>query len=215
MIYHNSDVGPKGGSNVSRNRGASRLAEALGRVGEGDPDAFEEVYRHSATKLFGVCLLIVRRRSDAEDALQDVYCSVWRGAASFDDRRGSAMTWLITLARNHSVDRLRRLKPAIMAPIECASGAADPQPSAFELIETDQQYSEMRRCLDLLSARDANALRMAFFQGATYADLASAACIPLATMKSRIRQSLRKIRETMATSGLSSKTTNARRSRQI
>ena len=173
---------------------AQSLAEALQRVARNDCSAFEEVYRRTADKLLGVCLTIVRRRSEAEDVLQDVYCSVWRSAALFDARRGTAMTWLITLARNRSVDRLRRSRSGIMAPIEWASSVVDPQPLAFETIEADDEHRQMRLCLGLLSERDSNALTLAFFGGVTYAELATAACIPVGTMKSRMRRALKQMR---------------------
>ena len=86
---------------------SNSLAETLRRVAAGDRAAFEEVYRRTSAKLFGVCLRILPVRPEAEEALQEAYLSVWRRAASFDATRGSAMTWLITLARNRAVDRLR------------------------------------------------------------------------------------------------------------
>ena len=173
---------------------AQSLADALRRVAQCDREAFEEVYRRTSAKLFTVCLRILPSRVEAEDALQDIYCSVWRSAALFDAQRGTAMTWLITLARNRSVDQLRRSRPATLAPIAWASSVADPQPLAFETIETDDDHRRVRCCLALLSERDANALEMAFFGGMTYADLASAACVPVGTMKSRIRRALMQLR---------------------
>jgi DNA-directed RNA polymerase specialized sigma24 family protein len=79
---------------------AQSLAEALRLVAYGDRNAFEEVYKRTSANLFSVCLQILPMRPEAEDTLQDVYCSVWRSAATFDAKRGTAMTWLITLARN-------------------------------------------------------------------------------------------------------------------
>ena len=177
---------------------AESLAESLRRVAQGDRGAFEAVYQRTASKLFGVCLTILPARSEAEDALQEVYCSVWRSAASFDEQRGTAITWLITMARNRSIDQRRRSKPAFMAPIEWASTFADPRPVVSEQIESDEEHRQMRHCLTLLSERDATALKMAFFGGATYADLALAAAIPVGTMKSRMRRALAQLRVGMS-----------------
>jgi RNA polymerase sigma-70 factor (ECF subfamily) len=85
----------------------SSLALMLTQVSTGDRHAFEEIYRATHVKLFGVCLRILPVRQEAEEALQEAYLSVWQRAASFDAARGSAMTWLITLARNRAIDRLR------------------------------------------------------------------------------------------------------------
>ena len=83
------------------------LAAALVRVPGGDRAALRLVYQETSAKLFGVCLRILKDRSEAEDVLQDVYVTVWRKAASFDPGRASPITWMVAIARNRSIDRLR------------------------------------------------------------------------------------------------------------
>src|SRR2546430_8311477 len=83
------------------------LAAALVRVAGGDRAALRLVYQETSAKLFGVCLRILKDRSEAEDVLQDVYVTVWRKAASFDPGRASPITWMVAIARNRSIDRLR------------------------------------------------------------------------------------------------------------
>src|ERR1700704_496904 len=90
---------------VEENR--SQLVAALARVAGGDRAALQIVYRDTSAKLFGVCLRILNDRSEAEDVLQEVYLTVWRKAASFDPARASPITWLVAIARNRSIDRLR------------------------------------------------------------------------------------------------------------
>src|SRR5262245_36674455 len=85
----------------------SQLAAALVRVAAGDRAALRMVYQDTSAKLFGVCLRILNNRSEAEDVLQDVYVTVWRKAGSFDPGRASPITWLVAIARNRSIDRLR------------------------------------------------------------------------------------------------------------
>src|SRR5919197_5513946 len=86
---------------------STELAAALVRVAGGDRAALRLVYQETSAKLFGVCLRILRDRSEAEDVLQDVYVTVWRKAASFDPDRASPITWMVAIARNRSIDRLR------------------------------------------------------------------------------------------------------------
>lgn len=191
-------VEPQVGSAAQAAAHAETLAGALVRVGHGDRDAFEDVYRRTSAKLFGVCLRFLPTRSDAEEALQEVYCSVWRRASLFDARRGTAMTWLITLARNGAIDQLRRAKHTTSLPIEMAGTVPDPRPLAFEAIIAEDDHRRMHRCFDLLSARDSSYIKMAFFGGATYGDLARSACIPVNTMKSRMRRALLQLRDDMA-----------------
>src|SRR4029453_5074642 len=101
------------------------LAAALVRVPGGDRAALRLVYRETSAKLFGVCLGILKDRSEAEDVLQDVYVTVWRKAASFDPGRASPITWMVAIARNRSIARLRS-RAAGRAPAARAGGVRAP-----------------------------------------------------------------------------------------
>ena len=104
----------------------SLIAAALARIPGGDQAALQTVYRLTSAKLFGVALRILGERSEAEDVLQEVYVTVWRKAADFDAARASPMTWLIAIARNRAIDRLRASgKTRRMEPIEAAADIAD------------------------------------------------------------------------------------------
>lgn len=175
--------------------GALALGDMLRRVADGDQSAFEEVYRRTSVKLFGVCLRILSVRQEAEEALQEAYVAVWQRAGSYDPARGSAMTWLITLTRNRAVDRLRAGGKAVMAPIELAAEIADAAPLASARAEADQDEARLAYCLGQLDGGEATLVRTAFFEGSTYADLAERASTPLGTIKSRIRRALLKLRE--------------------
>src|SRR5262245_45193346 len=99
----------------------SQLAAALVRVASGDRAALRLVYRGTSAKLFGFCLRILNDRSEAEDVLQDVYVTVWRKAAAFDPGRASPITWMVAIARNRAIDRLRASAVSRrMEPIEAA-----------------------------------------------------------------------------------------------
>ena len=113
-----------------------QLAAALRRVASGDRAALRLVYDETAAKLFGVCLRILSDRGEAEDVLQEVYLNVWRKAASFDEARASPITWLVAIARNRAIDRVRSGAMARLSePIEEASGISDPAPIATEIGE--------------------------------------------------------------------------------
>ncbi len=172
-----------------------RLSDALARAGRGSQSALSEVYEATSAKLFGICLRILRDRAEAEDALQEIYLNVWRKAGTFDPDRASPITWLATLARNRAIDRLRSLGARPSDPVELASAVADPSPDASALLETREAAGSLNRCMDELEAQRSDAIRTAFFGGATYGELAERASVPLGTMKSWIRRGLLQLRE--------------------
>jgi RNA polymerase sigma factor (sigma-70 family) len=172
-----------------------RLSEALARAGRGSQSALAEIYEATSAKLFGICLRILHDRAEAEDALQDIYLNVWRKASSFDAERASPITWLATLARNRAIDRLRASGSRRSEPLELGMGVADPSPGAAVALEEAETSGRLSHCMGELEERRAEAIRTAFFDGATYADLAERSHVPLGTMKSWIRRGLLQLRE--------------------
>jgi RNA polymerase sigma-70 factor (ECF subfamily) len=174
------------------------LAAAIDRVSGGSDAALAEVYDRTSAKLFGVCLRILGDQGEAEDALQDVYVSVWRRAGSFDASRASAISWLAAIARNRAIDRLRSAgRPRPTVPMEQALDVPDAGDDALALLETDEERKRLMHCLDELESPASGAIRAAFFDGFTYAELATRAGVPLATMKSWVRRGLIRLRGCM------------------
>lgn len=175
----------------------ARLADALVRTGQGDRAAFESVYKATSAKLFGVCLRIFNDRTEAEEALQDAYITIWNRAATFRAGRASPISWLVAVARNRAIDRLRASGKALHVPVEEASDIADDAPSAEARMEAEGEDRVLHGCIEALDRRDAQFIRSAFLKGATYAQLAEAEGTPLPTIKSRIRRALIRLRACM------------------
>lgn len=173
----------------------NQLSAALARVAGGDRAALRIVYQDTSAKLFGICLRILKDRAEAEDVLQDVYVTVWRKAAAFDPGRASPITWLVTIARNRAIDRLRSGAIARrMEPIEAADDISDDAAPALEMVEKAEQQVRLSDCLGELEDRQSKAIRSAFLDGVTYEELAERTGVPLGTMKSWIRRGLLKLR---------------------
>jgi RNA polymerase sigma-70 factor (ECF subfamily) len=171
------------------------IIAALARIPKKDRAALQTVYRLTSAKLFGVCLRILGERNEAEDVLQEVYVTVWNKAANFDATRASPMTWLIAIARNRSIDRLRATRQSRrLQPIETAADVADSAAPADRALETAQDHARLYACLETLSAQEKAALRGAFFDGNTYDELAVRMRVPLGTMKSWIRRAMIKLK---------------------
>jgi RNA polymerase sigma-70 factor (ECF subfamily) len=181
---------------ISAAQAREGLSEALRRVGRGSESALEDVYRNTSAKLFGLILRILGDRGEAEDALQEVYVSVWRRAASFDPAKASPVTWLAAIARNRAIDRLRASgRPRPVEPIEAARDVAEPGADALAQLEAGEDRARLMGCVDELEDRQSSAIRSAFFGGLSYPELAESASVPLGTMKSWIRRGLLRLRE--------------------
>ncbi len=175
---------------------AQDISKLVVRVAMKDRAAFDMLYRHTSAKLFGVCLRVLGNRAEAEEALQDVYVKIWTKADRFAVSELSPISWLVAVARNHSIDRLRsRRGPA--ADIEEASEIADPQPGPEDNVAAASEMTKVERCLAELEADRGSAVRAAYVDGDSYADLAARFGIPLNTMRTWLRRSLIRLRECM------------------
>ena len=165
------------------------------RLAQGDRAALKQVYSASSAKLFAICLRIIGDRAEAEDALQDVYVSLWRRADRFDASRASAIAWLSRFARNRAIDRLRSGKVIRQSvPAHEAVAVADGTPLPDRQAEDTQERARVHDCLGQLEDQQREPIRRAFFEGATYAEIAAASGTPLGTMKSRIRRGLARLK---------------------
>jgi RNA polymerase sigma-70 factor (ECF subfamily) len=157
--------------------------------------AFRALYEATSAKLFGACLRICADRDIAEDALQDAYVAIWKNAARFDRHRSSPITWLVAIARNRAIDRMRATGRLAQArPIEEAQALPDPAIGAEAGVERSQTFLALEHCLGELEPRHAGLIRTAFWEGRTYDSLAESAGLPLGTVKSWVRRGLQRLR---------------------
>ncbi|MEH3023966.1 MAG: sigma-70 family RNA polymerase sigma factor [Pseudomonas oryzihabitans] len=163
----------------------------LQACGQGNRLAFETLYRVTSSRLFGVCLQYVDNRAEAEEVLQEVYTVIWLKAGTFDARRSSALTWMATIARHKAIDR-RRAQHRHES-LDSLSEWPAPQ-SVVEDFEADRQRRQIDHCLNTLGKDQQTYIRVAFFEGYSYAELAARHSIALGTMKSWIRRGLLQLR---------------------
>lgn len=178
---------------AARPRNAHELAPLMRAVASGDRTALADLYGRTSGKLYGICVRLLGSEPEAEEVLQDVYLTVWNKADRFDGDKASPITWLAVLARNKSIDRLRRQR-APTTTLDDAPDLADEGPSALEVLEQDEDSKRLESCLEELDQRQRTAIRAAFLDGATYPQLAEREQVPLGTMKSWIRRGLIRLR---------------------
>jgi RNA polymerase sigma-70 factor (ECF subfamily) len=167
------------------------------RTAMGDRAAFSALYDATSAKLFGVCLRVLNNTAEAEDALQDVYVRIWRKADSYAVNGYSPMTWLITIARNLAIDRLRARKaPAKRVEEVFDLAASGPTPEEAAIQSSERAQIDM--CLDELEKKHADCVRGAYLDGDTYSDLADRAGVPINTMRTWLRRSLIKLKDCLS-----------------
>lgn len=182
-------------SNAAPLSDAQSSAEALNVLllacATGNRLAFEAMYHATSSRLFGICLHYSGNRAEAEEVLQEVYIMAWLKASRFDPQLASAMTWLATMARNKAIDRRRAHRRH--DPLE-TSPEPSTQDSIADTFEREQQGSQLDRCIETLEEAQQRYIRVAFFEGCSYAELAERHGIALGTMKSWIRRGLLRLR---------------------
>lgn len=169
------------------------LASIMRRATAQDSAAFKMLYERTCSKLYGIALRLLRDEAEAQDVLQEVFVLVWRKGSSYDPAKAGAITWLATLTRNKAIDRLRARRGPTEE-LDEATDIADDAPSTLEVLEQADDASRLRQCLEELEERSRTMIRSAFFDGASYPELASTAGVPLPTMKSWIRRGLQRLR---------------------
>jgi RNA polymerase sigma-70 factor, ECF subfamily len=172
----------------------AEIANLIARCALRDRQAFRTLYSRTSAKLFGVTLRILRDRSEAEEALQEVYVKIWQRADRYVPGGYSPISWLVAVARNHSLDVLRARKP-LSEDIDMALDVADAGPNPEQAEASRGERTRIDNCLGQLDADKADAVRGAYLDGYSYEELSERHKVPLNTMRTWLRRSLIKLRE--------------------
>ena len=198
-----SDDGPrherKGDVAASGSLSSPPLAALIRDSATGDRDAFATLFDLTAPRLFGLIVRIVGDRGFAEEILQESYLQIWENAERYDEKFGSALSWMLTIAHRRSVDRVRSERSArrreeadaMHSPTE----RVDIAEAVAESMDSKERATDVRRCVDDLSAVQKQAIELAYFGGLTYRDVAERLGTALPTVKSRIRDGLRNLKK--------------------
>ena len=163
--------------------------DLIQRVGSGDRNAFDALYRRFARPVFGLALRRLGDRGRAEDALQETFTSIWRSASTYRPDRGPGAPWLYAVARNAIVDRGRSRAETPAEPPEEA--AADPGPP--EHAEASWLSWRVHLALQELPDNERTVLELAYWSGLSQSEVATFLDIPLGTVKTRTRSALARL----------------------
>ena len=173
--------------------------ELLRRIGEGNRDAFSQLYDRFNGVLFATAYRVLNNQQAAEDVLQDVFVQIWEKAALYDPTRGKPLTWAITLTRNKAIDRLRsvqrrnRLGDELEREAETFEQFDDK--SSVDVVESAEKGKLVRQAIGKLSKEQREAIELAFFSGLTQTEIAERLGEPLGTVKARIRRGMMKLKD--------------------
>ncbi|WP_239479719.1 sigma-70 family RNA polymerase sigma factor [Actibacterium sp. 188UL27-1] len=173
------------------------ISELLTRVALQDRGAFDRLYATVSAKLFGVLIRMLKDRELAEDTLQDVFIKIWQKADRFVGANADPMAWLIVVARNQAIDKLR-VRREQTTDLGTAERMTDPDPSPEQLAVASGERARLANCLARLEPRRAEAVQAAYIEGYTYQELADRYGTPLNTMRTRLRRSLQTLKDCLA-----------------
>jgi RNA polymerase sigma-70 factor, ECF subfamily len=168
----------------------------LKQVSLGDHRAFEAVYDQLGGPVYGLVRKVLRDPAQSEEVAQEVMLEIWRTASRFDPDRGSAISWAMTIAHRRAVDRVRSETAATQREQKVAPGPVSGDDVA-ELVETALDRQRVRRCMGALTDLQADAVKLAYYSGYTYPQVAGLLGVALGTVKTRIRDGLIRLRDCM------------------
>jgi RNA polymerase sigma-70 factor (ECF subfamily) len=168
----------------------------LARLSRRDPEALDALYTRYGRLAFALAYRVLGSPEAAEDAVQEAFLSIWRAAETYQQARGAARGWLLSVVRNRAIDmlRAREARPKVGATLDqiasLAADQSDPAEDALRRVEA----VKVREALAALPEEQRHTVELAFFSGLTYPEVAARMGAPLGTVKSRMRLALERLR---------------------
>ena len=168
----------------------------LQKVARGDETAFEKLYDQMIGPVFGLIRRVVRDPAQSEEVAQEVMVELWRTASRYSPDRGSAMTWVMTLAHRRAVDRGRSAQSSADRETRVVSSEASrPFDEVAEQVTMRLEHEQVRRCLSTLTDLQRESIMLAYYGGRTYREVGELLDTPLGTIKTRLRDGLIRLRD--------------------
>ncbi|WP_374971288.1 ECF RNA polymerase sigma factor SigK [Terrabacter sp. BE26] len=191
-------VVPSGDDSPEGTSRPTQPEQLLRRAATGDETAFAELYDAVAPRLFGLVRRVVRDPAQSEEVTQEVFLEIWRHSARFDPGKGGAMAWMLTIAHRKAVDRVRAAEAARARDEGYGASNQDvTHDSTAEAAVERLDAERVHRALETLTPVQRQALELAYLSGYTHTEVASMLDLPLGTAKTRIRDGLIRLRDTL------------------
>jgi RNA polymerase sigma-70 factor (ECF subfamily) len=171
-------------------------AHLLREVAKGDERAFGRLYDMVSPRVYGLVRRVLRDPAQAEEVAQEVFVEVWRMAPRFDGARGSATSWIFTIAHRRAVDRVRAEQASADRAMKVGIASVEvPHDEVVDEVAGRLERQQVRRCLDDLTGLQRQAVTLAYYQGHSYREVAELLSTPLPTIKTRMRDGLIRLRD--------------------
>ncbi|HET9860211.1 MAG TPA: ECF RNA polymerase sigma factor SigK [Nocardioidaceae bacterium] len=185
---------PEPGLRLVPSHESADIDALVGQVARGDSQAFGQLYDEVSASVYGLARRVVRDPARAEDVTQEVFLEVWRKAARFDRALGKGKTWIMTIAHRRAVDAVRRSESQKRQDHHGAPDEVSHDEPADAVIR-DEEHGAVRECLETLTDLQLESVRLAYFNGYTYGEVATLLEKPLPTIKTRMRDGLIRLRD--------------------
>ena len=176
---------------------AAHLVDLMSQTALGNHQAFAELYDLTVRRIYGTVLRVLRSPEHAEEVTQEVYAELWQQAARYCAAKGSVITWMMTVARRRAVDRVRSVSSEV-ARDERYARAGEPEfDEVWDRATQKQDIERVRHCLRSLTKVQSEALTLAYYHDLTQSQIASRLNVPIGTVKTRIRDAMRRLGEAL------------------
>jgi RNA polymerase sigma-70 factor, ECF subfamily len=188
--------------NVEASRSSDRPAEnmsaaddmgLLTRIQSGDQEAMSALFDRYGTMVYSVALRVLKDAGEAEDVMQEIFVQVWKNPGAFVSGKGSLGGWLVVVARNRSIDIIRRRRPTEQVELFALPSSTNLAREA----EQDSLLGKIRGVMVSLPEEQRKSVELAFFEGLSHSEIAERTGDPLGTVKTRIRLALTTIRKAL------------------
>lgn len=158
------------------------------QIKQGDGQAFEQMYDSYSSALFGVCLKIVNDQEQAEDVLQDSFVKIWKNIHSYESSKGTFFTWMLNIARNSAIDKLRQMKKKGTSAIQNEMNDVSNMLTNSEQLNTNT--IGLNELLFKLPKEQQEIIEYLYYRGYTQQEVSDELNLPLGTVKTRSRTAL-------------------------
>ncbi|GAA4750972.1 ECF RNA polymerase sigma factor SigK [Amnibacterium soli] len=172
--------------------------QRLARVATGDKQAFAELYDSTSARVYGLVKRLLVDPAQAEEVTQEIYLEIWQTATRYQQERGSAMSWMLTMAHRRAVDRVRASQASRDRDTRIGIRDYDREyDQVAEHVEVTMEGARVKRALQGLTELQRQAVQLAYYGGLSHSEIAAELHVPVGTVKTRIRDGMIRLRDAM------------------